>query len=130
MRRVGSVIRGTATAGRVGVCLIALVCLGPESSEAQPRRPPVAAGGGYEIIPEAELVAYPIRVSTLVRGSLVLLTLGFSELRGPLGIIGASSLLAIAGSAGMMIYRARHRPNRWQEGESRPQALDGTDEPA
>lgn len=34
----------------------------------------------------------------------------------PLGLIGASSLLAIAGSAGMMIYRARHRPNRWQEG--------------
>jgi hypothetical protein len=33
---------------------------------------PVAAGGGYELLPEAELVAYPIRVTTLVRLSLVL----------------------------------------------------------
>ncbi len=33
---------------------------------------PVAAGGGYEIVPESQLVAYPIRVATLVRASLVL----------------------------------------------------------
>ena len=33
---------------------------------------PVVAGGGYELIPESELVAYPIRVSTLVRMSFVL----------------------------------------------------------
>jgi hypothetical protein len=33
---------------------------------------PVAAGGGYELFPESELVSYPVRVSTLVRMSLVL----------------------------------------------------------
>jgi len=34
----------------------------------------------------------------------------------PLGIIGAGSLLAFVGSAGLMIYRAKHRPSRWDEG--------------
>jgi len=33
---------------------------------------PIAAGGGYELFPDSELVAYPVRVSTLVRMSLVL----------------------------------------------------------
>jgi hypothetical protein len=33
---------------------------------------PVAAGGGYELFPDSELVSYPVRVSTLVRMSLVL----------------------------------------------------------
>ncbi len=33
---------------------------------------PVAAGGGYDLVPDSQLVAYPVRVRTLVRGSLLL----------------------------------------------------------
>ena len=39
---------------------------------------PVAAGGGYELIPEAELVAYPVKVSTLVRVALALTPLNIA----------------------------------------------------
>lgn len=60
---------------------------------------PVAAGGGYEIIPEAELVAYPIRVSTLVRGSLVLAPLNIAWYLQVL-ILTAASAYAIRGPGG------------------------------
>ncbi len=39
---------------------------------------PLSAGGGTELIPEAELVAYPVRVRTLVRLSLVLTPLNIA----------------------------------------------------
>jgi len=39
---------------------------------------PVAAGGGYEIIPEGELVAYPVKVSTVVRLALALTPLNIA----------------------------------------------------
>lgn len=60
---------------------------------------PVAAGGGYEIIPEAELVAYPIRVSTLVRGSLVLAPLNIAWYLQVL-ILAAASAYALRGPGG------------------------------
>lgn len=60
---------------------------------------PVAAGGGYEIIPEAELVAYPIRVSTLVRGSLVLAPLNIAWYLQVL-ILSAASAYAVRGPGG------------------------------
>jgi hypothetical protein len=39
---------------------------------------PVTAGGGVELIPESELVAYPVRVRTLVRLSLILTPLNIA----------------------------------------------------
>lgn len=60
---------------------------------------PVAAGGGYEIIPEAELVAYPIKVSTLVRGSLVLAPLNIAWYLQVL-ILSAASAYAVRGPGG------------------------------
>ncbi|HET7902675.1 MAG TPA: hypothetical protein VFL59_15940 [Candidatus Nanopelagicales bacterium] len=60
---------------------------------------PVAAGGGYEIIPEAELVAYPIKVSTLVRGSLVLAPLNIAWYLQVL-ILTSASAYAVRGPGG------------------------------
>jgi hypothetical protein len=60
---------------------------------------PVAAGGGYELIPEAELVAYPIRVSTLVRVSLVLSPLNIAWYLQVL-VLSAATAYAVRGPHG------------------------------
>jgi hypothetical protein len=60
---------------------------------------PVAAGGGYELIPEAELVAYPIKVSTLVRGSLLLAPLNIAWYLQVLLLVAATSY-AVRGPGG------------------------------
>lgn len=60
---------------------------------------PISAGGGYELVPEAELVAYPIRVSTLVRSSLVLAPLNIAWYLQVL-ILAAATSYSVRGPAG------------------------------
>ena len=63
---------------------------------------PVAAGGGYELFPESELVAYPVRVSTLVRMSLVLSPLNIAWYLQVL-VLSAATAYAIRGPGGPTI---------------------------
>ena len=95
---VADLINGGAPADRTGeiaallpsaMLAFALLCL----------IAPVAAGGGYEIIPEAELVAYPIKVSTLVRGSLVLAPLNIAWYLQVV-ILAAATAYAVRGPGG------------------------------
>ncbi|MDA8436051.1 MAG: hypothetical protein M0Z98_08710 [Actinomycetales bacterium] len=52
---------------------------------------PLSAGGGMELIPEAELVAYPVRVPTLVRLSLILTPLNIAWYLQVLVLVAATS---------------------------------------
>ena len=60
---------------------------------------PLSAGGGLELIPEAELVAYPVRVPTLVRLSLVLSPLNVAWYIQVLVLLAATSY-AVRGPGG------------------------------
>ena len=60
---------------------------------------PLSAGGGTELIPEAELVAYPVRVPTLVRLSLILTPLNIAWYLQVLVLVAATSY-AVRGPAG------------------------------
>jgi hypothetical protein len=60
---------------------------------------PLSAGGGTELIPEAELVAYPVRVPTLVRLSLVLTPLNIAWYLQVLVLTAATSY-AVRGPGG------------------------------
>jgi hypothetical protein len=63
---------------------------------------PLTAGGGYELFPESELVAYPVRVSTLVRTSLVLSPLNIAWYLQVL-VLSAATAYAIRGPGGPTI---------------------------
>ncbi len=63
---------------------------------------PATAGGGYEILPEAELVAYPVRVSTLVRMSLVLSPLNIAWYLQVL-VLSMATAYAIRGPGGPVL---------------------------
>jgi hypothetical protein len=63
---------------------------------------PVTAGGGYELFPEAELVAFPVRVPTLVRLSLVLAPLNIAWYLQVL-VLSAATTYAIRGPGGPVI---------------------------
>jgi len=60
---------------------------------------PLSAGGGLELIPEAELVAYPVRVPTLVRLSLVLTPLNIAWYIQVLVLVSATAY-AVRGPGG------------------------------
>ena len=60
---------------------------------------PLTAGGGYELFPESELVAFPVRVSTLVRTSLVLSPLNIAWYLQVL-VLSAATAYAIRGPGG------------------------------
>ena len=60
---------------------------------------PLSAGGGTELIPEAELVAYPVRVPTLVRLSLVLTPLNIAWYLQVL-VLAAATSYAVRGPGG------------------------------
>ena len=62
---------------------------------------PLSAGGGLELIPEAELVAYPVRVPTLVRISLVLTPLNIAWYFQVLILLSATAY-AVRGPGGPM----------------------------
>jgi hypothetical protein len=63
---------------------------------------PIAAGGGYELIPESHLVAYPIRVATLVRGSLLLTPLNVAWYVQVV-VLGLATSYAVRGPGGPTI---------------------------
>jgi len=60
---------------------------------------PLSAGGGTELIPEAELVAYPVRVPTLVKLSLILTPLNIAWYLQVLVLVAATSY-AVRGPGG------------------------------
>jgi hypothetical protein len=60
---------------------------------------PLSAGGGTELIPEAELVAFPVRVPTLVRLSLVLTPLNIAWYLQVL-VLAAATSYAVRGPGG------------------------------
>ncbi len=60
---------------------------------------PLAAGGGTELIPESQLVAYPVRVSTLVRLSFILAPLNIAWYLQVL-LLAAATSYAIRGPQG------------------------------
>ncbi|MBI1377622.1 MAG: hypothetical protein GC157_09110 [Frankiales bacterium] len=60
---------------------------------------PLAAGGGTELIPESELVAYPVRVPTIVRLSLALTPLNIAWYFQVFLLVGATSY-AVRGELG------------------------------
>jgi len=60
---------------------------------------PLAAGGGQELIPESQLVAYPVRVSTLVRLAFVLSPLNIAWYLQILLLTAATSY-AVRGTSG------------------------------
>lgn len=60
---------------------------------------PLAAGGGTELIPESQLVAYPVRVSTLVRLAFVLSPLNIAWYLQVL-LLAAATAYAVRGPGG------------------------------
>jgi hypothetical protein len=60
---------------------------------------PIAAGGGYELLPESTLVAFPVRVSTLVRASLVLSPLNLAWFL-QVAVLSTATAYAVRGPGG------------------------------